>query len=171
MLQLAMADGSRSHHQRTIRYCIADAGVLLRSSQQLASADGGTSFPERNFVRVHQAQVGTAEVAHGAGSGTDIQRVARRNQDYAQIIQISRQAPLFYACSRTGLEQVGAGPVVAPETLTLALVRRLSGRLLLAAPPRAQPLTVAPSHFGDRMQPPQPVARSGPQEARTGLPG
>jgi len=105
MLQLAVTDRSRSHHQRTIRNSLPQSGVFSRSSQQLARADGGTSFPERELEGVHQTQVGAAEVAHGAGSRTDIERIARGDQHDVQIVQVGRQAPLFYAGNRPGLEQ------------------------------------------------------------------
>src|SRR5581483_2329670 len=54
-------------------------------------------FAKRDLVRIHDAQVHEAEVAHGAGGGADVQRIARRNQDDAQAVRLGcrQQVPIL----------------------------------------------------------------------------
>jgi len=50
-----------------------------------------------------------AEIAHGAGGGANIQRIARRDEDDAEIVQEGRRIHerLFYGMTRCADESEG----------------------------------------------------------------
>lgn len=77
VLQLAKADGCGSHNERAIFDGFSDGLELFGFGKQWRCANGGTSFAKSEFIRVHDTKMEEAEIAHGAGSRTDIQGIAR----------------------------------------------------------------------------------------------
>ena len=51
----------------------------LRLLKNVARANGGTRFSERDLVRIYQAQIAKSEVAHRACGRPDIQGITRRH--------------------------------------------------------------------------------------------
>ena len=59
---------------------------LLGRLEQRRGADRRAGFAERDVVRVDHAQSREAEIRHGAGGGADVQRIARRDHDDAEVV-------------------------------------------------------------------------------------
>ena len=99
MLQRALADRGGAHDQRAIRDGFGHRCVLFRPREHLGRADGRTRVAKRRRVRVHDAQAGKAEIAHGARGRADVERVARGDKNDAQAIGLRgcSQERLFYA--------------------------------------------------------------------------
>ena len=82
VLQYAVADGSRTYDEGTIRHGLPDCGELSCALEYGLRVHRGARFPKRYFVGVHQAQFRETEVAHRSCGGANIQRIARRDQDH-----------------------------------------------------------------------------------------
>jgi len=85
----AYASGG-TNYQRTVSHRFCHARVLFRPCQQGRCAHSGTSFSKGCFVGIHDAQAQEPKVAHGARRSSDIERIARRYQDYAEVVEIRR---------------------------------------------------------------------------------
>ena len=81
MLQYTRSDGRSADHQRAIGDGFGDGRIFARLLQNGVRFHGRAGFAESDIVRIHQTKFGEAEIAHGAGGGSDIQRIARGNQD------------------------------------------------------------------------------------------
>jgi hypothetical protein len=88
MLQGAAADGGGADHERAIGDGIGDALEFFGVGEKLGCADGGAGFAEGEFVRVDDAELGEAEVAHGASDGADVKGISRGDQDDAEIAEL-----------------------------------------------------------------------------------
>ena len=99
MVQFPVADGSGAHDQRTIGHGFGNGLEFFRACEHGGGAHGGARFAERDLVGIYDAQAKETEIAHGAGGGADIERVARAYQDDAQGVEFSSvvQGPLFYS--------------------------------------------------------------------------
>ena len=86
VLQLAMSHAGGADHQAAIGHRVGQAGEFLGFLQQRRGAHGGPRFAEGHIVGIDHAQARKAEIGHGARGGADIERIARRNQDDAQIV-------------------------------------------------------------------------------------
>ncbi len=77
---------------------LRDTVECFGASQQPGCAYRRPRLAERQFVRLHQAQVTESEIAHGSGGRADVQRIARGYQHYAQAVEFVRnkQRCLFY---------------------------------------------------------------------------
>jgi len=72
MIQLPIPSSGCSHDKPAIGNRIGHGGKLLRTPEQGRSTDGGLRFPKRQSVRIHNPQIGKGEIAHRAGSGTEV---------------------------------------------------------------------------------------------------
>ena len=81
VFQHAGPDGRGADHQRAIGHGLGDGRIFAGLFQHGVRFHGRASFAEGDGVGIHQTKFGEAEVAHGAGGGPDIERIARRNQD------------------------------------------------------------------------------------------
>lgn len=99
MQGLAAADGSGSHDEGAIRDGFGDSFEFFGAGEQRLSTDGGPRFAESQFVWIDDAKMSEAEVTHGAGSGSDVQRIARLDEDNAQVVEfgMGRQGSEFTA--------------------------------------------------------------------------
>ena len=97
VLRLAFADGGGSHHKRAIRDGLGDGSEFFGSCEQRRSSNGGTSFAEGEFIGIYHAKMEEAEVAHGTRGGAHIERIARLDEDDAQMVEfgLSRQGSEF----------------------------------------------------------------------------
>src|ERR1035441_4754150 len=86
VLQLAMSHAGSADHQAAIGDRVGQSGKFLRLLKQRRGADGGAGLTEGHIVGANHGEAREAEVGHGAGGGTDVERVARRHQDYAQVV-------------------------------------------------------------------------------------
>jgi hypothetical protein len=72
MLQIAMANGSGADYERAVGHSVRDGCIFLRAGQNRSAAHGGTRLTKGAFEWIHNPQVRTPEVAHRAGSRTDV---------------------------------------------------------------------------------------------------
>ena len=73
--------GRGAYDQRAIGHGFGDGGKFAGLLQDSVSSDGRAGLTECDFVWIHQAKLGESEIAHSARGGSDIQRIARGNQD------------------------------------------------------------------------------------------
>ena len=81
MLKLASGGHGRADHQGAVGDGFGQRRVLPGRGEHVARMNRRAGFAERHVVRIHQAQLGEAEVAHGSRRGADVQRVPRRHQN------------------------------------------------------------------------------------------
>lgn len=86
VLQLPKADSSGSDYESAVFDGFGDRLELFGFGKQRRGSDGRTRFAEREFVGVHYPKMGEAEVAHGAGSGADVERIARGDENDPQAV-------------------------------------------------------------------------------------
>src|SRR5581483_8211172 len=88
MLQVAIARGRRPHNQVAIGYSTRDTLVLHCILQQSRRSHGRASFPKSDVVRVYNPQLEETKVAHGASRRPNVQGIAARNQNDAEMIEL-----------------------------------------------------------------------------------
>ncbi len=91
MLRLAAANSGRADNKSAICNGFGDGPEFLSAGEQRLSADGGTRFAEGKFVGVHDAKMEQAKVTHGASGGANVQRIARLDEDDAQLVELGEQ--------------------------------------------------------------------------------
>ena len=74
-----------TNDQGAVRDGIGDGLELPGGLEQGGGADGGDRLPERDVVRVDDAQRVATEILHCARRGPDVQRIPRRDQNDYQI--------------------------------------------------------------------------------------
>src|ERR1700731_2844401 len=87
VLQVAMADRGGSNDGGTIGDGFGDGSEFLGIRENVRSSDCGTGIFKSNFIGIHDPQMEEAEVAHGAGSCTDIEGIARVYKYDTKIIE------------------------------------------------------------------------------------
>ena len=97
MLQVAVSGYGGADDQFAIFDSLGDLVVLFGFGQQAGGADGRLRFAKCGFVGIHDAQAHDSKIAHGAGGGSDVERVARGYQHYAETVELglSGQRCLF----------------------------------------------------------------------------
>ena len=86
MLEFPMTDGGGAHNQAAIGDGLGDARELLGRLEQGRRADRRARLAKSHVVGVDHAQAGEAEVGHGTCRRSDVERVARGNQDDAEVV-------------------------------------------------------------------------------------
>jgi hypothetical protein len=86
MLEFAMPDAGGPDYEAAIGDGTGYGVERFRALQEGGGADGGAGFPESDVVGTHDPEAGKPEVRHRAGGSADIERVARGNQDYAEVV-------------------------------------------------------------------------------------
>jgi hypothetical protein len=99
VLGLAAANGSGSDYESAVRDGLGDGLELFGAGEQGHGSDGGTRFPESQLVGAHHAKMRETEIAHGAGSGADVEGIAWLDEDDAQVVEfgMGRQGSEFTA--------------------------------------------------------------------------
>jgi hypothetical protein len=87
MMELAMSDGGGSHNKGAVSDGIGDGGEFLRVGQDFCRPYGGACGAKCDVIGVDDAQVGKAEIAHGAGCGSQVEGVVGRYQDDAEAVE------------------------------------------------------------------------------------
>src|SRR5215469_2531353 len=88
LMERAIAYGSRAYNQRAISDSFGDRGTFFSVFENLRRTHGRARLAERQFIGIDDPQVVRAEIRHGAGGRTDIQRIARANQNHNEVGKI-----------------------------------------------------------------------------------
>jgi hypothetical protein len=88
MLQFAVAYRSGADNEGAVRDSFSDGLKFFGAREEGGGSDGGARFTKCQFVGMHHAKVEAAEVAHGTCRGADIERIARIDEDDAQVIEL-----------------------------------------------------------------------------------
>ena len=114
VLQFAVIARGGSHHQRAVGHGFSHAAVLFRTLENHRGTDGGTRLAKRRFVRIHHPQLEKPKVAHGPGSRTNVEQIARGHEHNAQTAGFSGSvqacilrhagSPVRAAVARAGAE-------------------------------------------------------------------
>jgi hypothetical protein len=86
VLQLTQADRGGSDYESAIRDGFAEGFELFGFGEHRRGSDGRTRLAKSEFIRVHHAEMKKAEVAHGAGRGANVERIARGDQNDPQAV-------------------------------------------------------------------------------------
>jgi hypothetical protein len=86
VLQLALADGRGSDNESAIFNGFGHGLELFGTGKQRRGSDGGTRLAKSQFIGIHDAKMEKAKVAQGAGGGTNVERIARRDKNNPQAI-------------------------------------------------------------------------------------
>jgi len=87
VLQVAMADRGGSNDEGAIGDGFGDGCEFPGIRQNVRRSDCGAGIFKSDFIGIHDPQMEKAEVAHGAGSCSDIEGIARVYQDDAKLIE------------------------------------------------------------------------------------
>src|SRR5512132_2520699 len=85
MLQFTMPYGCCTDDERAIRDGFTDSCELPSSREQRRGGNGGDGLPERYLIGINHAQNFATEVLHGSCGGSDVERIARRDQNDNKI--------------------------------------------------------------------------------------
>jgi hypothetical protein len=83
--QSAVPDRSGTHHQSAVGNCISHRLKFFRRFQNLARADRRPRLPERNLIWIDHPQPRESKIEHGPRRRSDIQWIARRDQNHAKV--------------------------------------------------------------------------------------
>jgi len=101
VLHLTLADGGGSDDECAILDGFGEGLELFGAGEQRRGANRGARLAKSQLVGVYYAKMEETEVAHGAGGGTDIERITRADEDDAQAIGFGagRQGTRVYSTS------------------------------------------------------------------------
>jgi hypothetical protein len=106
VLQFAVADGGGADDEGAVRDGFGEGGEFFGGGEDGGSADGGAGFTKSQFVWIDHAEVEETEVAHGAGGGADVERIARVDEDDAQAVEFGTggqgTASVLHGCKEKG---------------------------------------------------------------------
>ena len=85
---IAEANGRCADDESAVCHGFGETLELFGTGKKRRGADGRARFTKSQFVRIHDAKMEKAEIAHGAGGGADIERIARIDEDDAQAIEL-----------------------------------------------------------------------------------
>ncbi len=86
VLQLALAYGRGPNNKSAFLNGFGHGLELFGTGKQRRGSDGGTRLAKSQFIGIDDAKMEEAEVAHGAGGGTNVERIARRDKNNPQAI-------------------------------------------------------------------------------------
>jgi len=95
-LEVALADGGGAGDEGAVGDGLGDGRELSGGGEDGGGVDGGAGGFERDGILVDDAEVGEAEVVHGAGDGADVLRVAGADEDDGDAVKFRRGE---HACS------------------------------------------------------------------------
>ena len=91
VLGLAVAKRGGSDDEGAVGDGFGEAGEFLGLLQDVGRAHGGAGFAEGEVVGLDDAEMEESEVAHGAGSGAEVERVASADEDDAEVVGCREQ--------------------------------------------------------------------------------
>ena len=96
---MTLADGGGSDDKRAVLDGIGERLEFLGTRKQQRGANGRTCLAKSQFIGVHNTEMEKAEVAHGASSGADVERVARCDKNDSKSVEfgVGRQWRRVYS--------------------------------------------------------------------------
>ena len=88
VLRVAAANGGGADDERAVRDGFGKTVERFGAGEKRRGAYGGACFAKSQLVRIHDRKMEEAKVAHGAGGGADVKRIARVDEDDAQVIEL-----------------------------------------------------------------------------------
>ena len=88
VLRVATAHGGGADDESAVRDSFGETLELFGAGEKRRGAHGGACFTKSQFVGIDDTKVEEAEVAHGAGGGANVERIARVDEDDAQVIEL-----------------------------------------------------------------------------------
>ena len=88
MQRVAAANGGGANDEGAIRDSFSGRLEFFSARQKRQGAHSGSCFTKSQFVGIHNAKMEETEVAHGPGGGADVERIARVDEDDAQVIEL-----------------------------------------------------------------------------------
>jgi len=89
VLQLTLSNGSSSDNECAIDDRFRDGFEFRSLRKQRRCTDGGTRLAKSQLIRVDNAKMEEAEIAHGASGCADVERIARSHKNDTQAVGIS----------------------------------------------------------------------------------
>src|SRR6267378_3234061 len=77
VLRVAAAHGGSADDESAVRDGFGETLELFGAGEKRGGAHSGACFTKGQFVRIQDAKMEEAKVAHGAGGGADVKRIAR----------------------------------------------------------------------------------------------
>ena len=88
VLRVAATNGGGANDESAVRDGFGNILELFGAGEERRGAHSGACFAKSQFVRIYDAKMEEAEVAHSAGGGADVERIARVDENDAQIIEL-----------------------------------------------------------------------------------
>ena len=89
VLQLTLSNGGGSDNECAIGDGFRDGFEFCGLREKRLGADSGTRFAKSQLIRIDNAKVEEAEIAHGASGCADVERIARSHKNDTQAVGIS----------------------------------------------------------------------------------
>ena len=88
MQRVAAANGGGADDERAVRDSFGERLEFFSAGEKRRCTHSGACFTKSQFVGIHDAKMEETEVAHGPGGGADVERIARVDEDDAQVIEL-----------------------------------------------------------------------------------
>lgn len=84
----AASERCRAGHETAIRYSFGKTGTLGRPFQHLGCANGGSGFAPMGCEGRNHGQARESKIGHGAGRGSNVKGIARRDQHHGEAVAL-----------------------------------------------------------------------------------
>ena len=88
VLRIAATNGGGADDEVAVRDGFGESLELFGAGEKRRSAHSRACFTESQFVGVYDAKMKEAEVANGTSGSADVERIARVDEDDAQVIEL-----------------------------------------------------------------------------------
>jgi hypothetical protein len=88
VLRVAAAHGGGADDESAVRDSFGETLELFGAGEKRRGTHGRACFTKSQFVGIDDTKMEEAEVAHGAGGGADVERIARVDEDDAQVVEL-----------------------------------------------------------------------------------
>ena len=88
VLRVAAAQGGGADDESAVRDSFGETLELFGAGEKKRGTHSGACFTKGQFVRIHDAKMEEAKVAHGSGGSANVERIARVDEDDAQVIEL-----------------------------------------------------------------------------------
>ncbi len=88
VLRFAAANGGGADDESAVRNGFGETLELFGAGEKRRGAHGRACFAKSQVIWSDYAKMEEAEVAHGAGGGANVERIARVDEDDAEVIEL-----------------------------------------------------------------------------------